>query len=461
MYYLSSTTNIILTINLMVVFALLIFIFYRIIKKESKSYKKRKALSINDIVRYKVLYKFLKFQTYKNADIEKYTLLLVSIDNFETVGKYVNKNLESVYLKKIASLLRMNLPLHGKMAQTKDRPSFLIYLPNVNGDEIINLIKKFKTSAEKKVSLTDSISISKTISIAYTTYPDHCEDLDGLLNNLKLTLLQLRRRNGNLIMSYDKGLKEFNPERFEILKNAIKNDEMKLYYYPIYDPNNKEIYGSEVIVNWDNKGSGISTLRDLLFFAETSNDEYWLGLWVFEKMLEAHINLFKVLETKEYYTLMQMSIKIFDNDDIVEVLERITRKYYIEPRRIVFQIVNPIEANSSIKLMKNIIELERLGFKFCIEVNKIENRLKAIINEYMVSFVKISKDLISSKNADVLDLEAYLHDNNIEIIATDIKDMSEANNLINRVGYLQGGLEDFPCKKDELLSLVTKYRRSL
>ena len=110
MLYLSSTKNIILTINLMVVFALLIYIFYRIIKKESKSYKKRKALSINDIVRYKILYKFLKFQIYKNKDVQSFTLLMVSIDHFETVGKYVNKEEESSYLKKVAANLRMHLP---------------------------------------------------------------------------------------------------------------------------------------------------------------------------------------------------------------------------------------------------------------------------------------------------------------------------------------------------------------
>ena len=462
MLYLSSTKNIILTINLMVVFALLIYIFYRIIKKESKSYKKRKALSINDIVRYKILYKFLKFQIYKNKDVQSFTLLMVSIDHFETVGKYVNKEEESSYLKKVAANLRMHLPLHGKMAQSPDRPNFIIYLPKVYDEEHINqIIKKFKLSAEKKVNIRDAIYIQKNVSVAYTIYPTHSEELDELLNNLKLTMLQVKRQNGNLVMSYDKGLKEFHPERFEILKNAIKNDEMNLYYYPIFDPINKEIYGTEVIVNWDNKTNEIKTLRDLLFYAETSNDEYWLGLWVFEKMLEAHMNLFKVMDTKEYYIFMQASIKQFDNDDIIEVVERITRKYHVEPRRVVFQIVNPIEANSSIKLMKNIIELERLGFKFCIEVNKIENRLKAMINEYLVSFIKINQNLILSEKTDTIDLENYARDNNVDIIVTDIKSIEDSNSFADRVTYLQGELPGFPCIKEELLTLVTKYRRSL
>src|SRR5690606_1474083 len=103
MYFLSSTKNIILAINLMDVFAVLIFIFYKIIKKETKAYKKKKALSINDVVRYRVLNKFLKYQINKNQEVKEFTLLLASIDHFESIGKYVNKEEESNYLRKVAA----------------------------------------------------------------------------------------------------------------------------------------------------------------------------------------------------------------------------------------------------------------------------------------------------------------------------------------------------------------------
>jgi EAL domain-containing protein (putative c-di-GMP-specific phosphodiesterase class I)/GGDEF domain-containing protein len=461
MYYLSSTLNTILTINLMVVFAILIFIFYRIIRKEKKSYKRRKALSINDIVRYKVLSKFLKYQINKNQDLKEFTLLLISIDQFESIGKYVNKEEESNYLRKVAANMQMYLPLHGKMAQTVSRPEFVIYLPKVYEEEQLNrIIQNFKNSAEKRVDIQDAVYIQKSISIAYTSYQKDGSDLETLLNNLKTTMLNIKRQNGNLVLGYNQGIKENYPERFDFFKKAIQNDEIDLYYYPIYDVINKEVYGTEVIVNWKNKANEVNTLRDLLFYAEASNDEYWMGLWVFEKMLEAHMNLFRILSTKEYYTFIQTSIKQFDNDNIIEVFERITKKYLIEPRRVVFQIINPIEANSSIKLMKNIIELQRIGFKFCLEVNKIDNRLKVIINEYNISFIKISKGAIIDK-ANIIDLQTYAKDNRIDIIVTDINNEEEAVNYINKATYLQGGLDGFPCGKDNLLTLVTKYRRSL
>ncbi len=461
MYYLLSTKNTILTINLLIVFAILIFVFYKIIRKEVKSYKKRKALSIDDIVRYKVLHKFLKYQINKNHDIKEFTLLLVSIDQFETIGKYVDKEEESNYLRRVASNMRMYLPLHGKMAQTLNRPDFIIYLPKIYVDEQLNhIISNFKKAAEKRVDINDTVYIQKTASVAYTCYQNDGSDLDTLLNNLKVTMLNIKRQNGNLVLGYNQGMKEIYPERFDFFKKAIQNDEINLYYYPIHDVINKEIYGTEVIVNWKNKGNEVSSLRDLLFYAEASNDEYWVGLWVFEKMLEAHMNLLRVLNTKEYYLIIQTSIKQFDNDNIIEVFQRLTNKYVIEPRRVVFQIINPIEANSSIKLMKNIIELQRIGFKFCIEVNKIDNRLKVIINEYNISFIKTSKGAIIDKTNNI-DLDVFAKDNMIDIIVTGINDKEEVVNFINKATYLQGGLEGFPCDKENLLSLVTKYRRSL
>lgn len=461
MIYLSTVKNIILTINLLVVFAILIIILYKVIKKESKSYRRKKALSINDIVKYKVLQKFIKYQINKNTDLKEFTLLFVSIDQFDSIEKYLDKPDESDYLRKVAANLRMHLPLGGKMAQFIDRPNFVIYLPKVYDEEMLrHLIRKFKSSAEKRIKIIDNINIQKTMSIAYTTYPNDGSNLDDLIGNLLMTLLHIKRQNGNMVLGYNNGIKEVFPDRYDLLRQAIKNDEIKLYYYPIYDVENKEVYGTEVIVNWDKESGEITTLRDLLFYAESSNDDYWINLWVLEQMLEAHMNLFQIMETKEYYIIIQTSIKQFDNDYITLVFERLLKKYHIEPRRVIIQIINPIEANSSVKFMRNINEMQRIGFKFCLEVNKIDNRLKVIINEYLVNYIKISKEVFQ-RDSDNINLINFARDNHIDIIVTGINDSEENVNFRDKATYLQGGIDGFPCEKENLLPLVTKYRRSI
>ena len=463
MILISLILNVVIAIIMLVVFSILMVVFFIGIKKEKKRYSKAKALSINDIVRIEKLNKFIKYNIKRKDSEIGFSLLMISIDQFDQIGKYINQQSLSTFLKKVASNIRMNLPKGAKMAQTKEREIFLVYLPQkYNEEEFINIAKRFKNSAERKVLIRETLEIQKTVSVALITFPDYGNSLENLINHLKTTIYYIKRHNGNTIAMYNSDLKQSYPERYDILKNAIKNNDIKTYYYPIYDLINKDIYGTEIIVNWEKNQNEIQTFRDLLFYSEISNDEYWLGIWFFEQMLEDHASVFRLMVNKEYYSIMPASIRQFEEDSIVSLFEKITQKYVIDPRRIIIQIINPIEVNSSVKLMKNILELQNLGFKFCVEINKIDDRIMMILNEYQVSAVKINKDLLSPNVKGVEDLLKYLKKNNISIIATNVEKPDEINKrFIDEISFAQGIFDGFPCTKDELLTEVTKHRRSL
>jgi len=128
-----------------------------------KSYKKmkdNKMLTMNLVIKYKL---FLEYLSYQDKNKQNYYLFLIKINNLgvleNTYSDYVVKN----YLTKIVKELSIYLPFGGKIAQTTQRDTFIIYYPTIDDDPYL-LGKQLKLFAQKSYH-ENGIHITKTNSI--------------------------------------------------------------------------------------------------------------------------------------------------------------------------------------------------------------------------------------------------------------------------------------------------------
>jgi EAL domain-containing protein (putative c-di-GMP-specific phosphodiesterase class I) len=348
------------------------------------------------------------------------------------------------------------------MAQTTERETFLIYIPMVY-DEIVSrgIAEKFRDVATRRFNVKNEIVVQKTVSISKITYPQDKEDLDSLLKSLVSFLYQARRLNGNLIMDYDPDLKIESLDKYNLFKQAIKNKDIKVFFTPFFSLENREIYGTEFLINWHKDSNKIMNLRDLMNFAEKSKDDYWLGLYLFEQLLSVNQKVFEITGDKEYFVLMQTGVSFFNYDDINLVLQRLSSKYKIKPKNIILQVSNPLVEIIPSKIVKNILKLKSLGFKIGMEVNDYHSNLKEIINNYYVDIIKIKEQVLVA-DVSFSEFINFIKANNKIVIVTHVNNEDQIMQLLDiKVNFVQGSYEGFPCYKDELLPLMTKNRQLL
>ena len=450
----------ILTFALIIIFAILIYVLFRLIKRESKHAKKTKFLSLDSVISYKKMKKIIQY-TISQEKNNSFSLLMVTIDNFEQILDYVNAKSTSDYLKRVGRLLEISLPLGGKLCQTDERETFIIFIPEIyEKNTLLNVATKFKNMAERPVELNDGSKIEKSSSVAIIEYPSQATKLNELIGALKTTIYAIKKLGGNQIKNYSIDMLEerANFKTYEAIKKAIKNKDIKINYIPFYSTKTKYTVGSEVDCIW-NKDEKINHFIDFMPNLETSNDSYWFGLWVLEKALSSHVQILGINNNQKYDLMLQVGVRQFENELIAMDLIHLIDKYSLSADNLILKIINPLQVNKETQFIKSLIELQSYGVRLALDINKIDDNMYYLLNEYKIDVLLIDQSLLSLNHDKQLEVEELLNfskANQLEVIATGVADVESIKNLDAEITKVTGPVLSGPLDKDQILNQLNK-----
>lgn len=452
----STVENIIFSIVILLTSIALIALLYWLIKKEHTRYKNDKYLSVSDVTTFDDLLDLVSYRFTKHNQVY-FSLLYLSIDQFDQITEYIHPDGVYQYLQKVGHSIRMNLFRGAKFAQSPERETFLIYLPELlDEDKLIQICLKFKQASEKKMVISNDLSIQRKITIGAVNYPQHGSGLNELLLNLKSALYYGKRMGGNTISIYNDSMKQTEDtlKHYKEMKDALKNKEVQIKFEPLMESEDSKCYGMYTLIS-QQKGKELISYREIMPLLETTDDAFWFGQWVFEKSLEHSFDVYNTMKNKEYYTFIPVSVSQLEQTDIANYMDVVTKKYQIDPRKVVLHVLVARPASSEIKLVKNIINLKNLGFKFSIDYQKDLSILKQFISNFKIDFLRI--------NAEVLEKE---YDNifkqvkdQVTLVATHVDKETQIRLMATKeVPFVEGSYFGTPLTKEELLPFVTKNR---
>lgn len=383
--------DIILTIIIITSFGLSIFGLYIYIKKEVKKQKSDKYMLINDVVKYDKLYQLINYRIENQKEKLYFSLMLISIDQFNQIKEYVAEEGIREFIYKIITFIRMNLPKGAKMAQLESQDTFLVYFPELYEEkDFFKLAETFKLSIEKKVTVLKNINIKKSASISLAYYPHDGETYEQIFNHLNNALIHVKKFGGNAIALYQDDMKKDDAyyQAYLHLIDAINNGNLYIENHDIYIPtvNQKIGSSSHLFLKEEEK---VFSYKDLIPTLEQFNDDLWVGLYYFEKSITSNINTLQEIGVKPYYILIENSIKMHEYLDLFGSYVDMINKYKFDASKFVFEIVDDIDLEKHQKAIKNIGNLIDLGFKFCLEIKGDINNYQKLLEAINFSVIKI------------------------------------------------------------------------
>lgn len=448
------------TILLLIGFVVLLVFMILFIIKEQKRYKKDKIMLIDDVSAYSDVTNLIEHRIKTSKEQIYFTLLLISIDDFDQIGDFVGVKGEDEYIKKLIELLRMTLPKGAKIAQLNERESFLVYLPEFYDDEgLLEIAQRFKDSAEKRVKIMKELPIQKNASVAVTSYPENGEYLDTLISNLQIAMLNIKKAGGNDIACYSPELELSGVfvEHFNEITNAIKNKKFVLNFNPIYEITKGRFSGVEGLLNWENDDGTQKFYTSFLPYLEEGNDEFWFGMWALEKATISNINIFRLETIKDYFITLNAGIKQLENEDSAFVLQSCLEKYQVNPRNIVYEIEGLQYVENGAKLIKNLLQLQGVGFKFMIDISKAGENALNLIKDYNIDIIKVSIKDILSETAYAKEILKLKEKAGKKVIVYDMDNKEQIEVLKNKnIDYIQGSFFGGAKTKDEILEIASK-----
>lgn len=430
-----------------------------LMRHEQKSYKKDKFLLIDDVVPYTVLYKMVDYRIKAAKKDIYFTLLLLSIDNFDQLSEYIGETGGKEFMESIIRNLHINISKGSKIAIMKNKGEILIYFPELYDEEdLLELASRFKEVVEKKVKVMRNIPLQKSASITLASYPTQGGNLDRLMHCLYAAMFEIKKAGGNktAIFAPEMDRDGVYVEHYIKLREAIDHGRVALCFNPVFDIAKNRLYCGESVFIWGRDDGTITDYEDLMPYMEESGDELWVGNWALEKAVMANINIFRAENLKEYYVALPVSVKQVDSVESANIYQDALDKFGLAPRNVILDIQKLANASSSARLMKNMLQMQALGFKFMLDVSKVsENSLKLLV-DYKIDFIKMdAAAILDKKNKTAVDILNYAEENCKKIIAKDIKNKEQIEALIGKkIIYGEGAYYGANKTKEELLAVL-------
>lgn len=369
----SPIHSIFLVVNLifgivLVISIIAIFIFYQLLKRNNKD--------LIHLKKHDRLTGALNFEQFKeeveilSKTLSGYSIAAINIRHFQYINEIFGMTDADLLLCKISEIL-------GK--ETKDNELYCRYI----GDQFY----LFLTDTEQGVlnqrihQLLDKISSiplefnkNYTISLysGIATYKENNQEkscFHSLLHKVEFTLKYAHNGHENVVVFYDEKMhQQENLYNFieSSMKQALEQEEFKMYLQPKIDLKTNHIIGAEALVRWIRADGTIIYPDQFIPAFERNGFCAELDLYMVEQACK-QLRQWMDAGKEPIHIAVNQSKLLFYQSDYIEQLCNITKRYDISPEQITLEIIEGLAAKNIEELNKTIHKLHELGFHISLD----------------------------------------------------------------------------------------------
>ena len=233
-----------------------------------------------------------------------------------------------------------------------------------------------------------------------------------------------------------------------------------MFYHPIVNVKDHTIYGAEALIRWNHPEHGLLSPFKFLGIMEQSCDIHWIGMWGLETIIKTYQEITQMFPTIDFKVTMNLSPKQLMNDSIFQDFQKILKKYRMNAKHIVLEIVEFTLFDKQDIIRKNIGLLKQLGFKIAIDgygldYQKLEKvaALNVDVIKLDSGFLSEEEDFMRAKFANLIVEFAKKHHCDIICELIETKDLMEAAKTFD-INLLQGYYFSQPISAEALRGYV-------
>ena len=443
------------------------FVMLLIIREKNKNDRKlnhaAKHDSLTALPNRKYILEYLEYiLKYNKRDKHKGAVLFLDLDKFKLINDTYGHKAGDFVLIEVTKLLKSVLRDEDILARLGGDEFLIIMNDFKNPNDIDNLCKRILKNFKNPIKDKDR-AYEVGISIGISTFPYDSNNATELLMFADTAMYATKDNGRNGYTFYNLKMTQRALQMAKIekeLRDAIKNDELTLYYQPQVNLQTQKVDGVEALVRWNHPSDGFVMPNDFIPVAEASNLIIDLGYWVLEQACKDFI-LWRESSCELGYIAVNMSSKQIQSADCVQSVINILGKYSVNPRRIELEITETTLISNFESTIDNINALKKLGINFSIDDFGTGYSSLSYLKALDVSTLKIDrefvKDIIEDRDdrAIVVAIIAMGHALNYNIVAEGAETKAEVELLkYLACDMVQGYYYSKPITSNKLIDFV-------
>ena len=309
-------------------------------------------------------------KTMKNYKVNKKkgAIIFIDLDDFKRVNDTLGHHYGDQLLKIIAEVIKLTFDKNDTVARLGG-DEFLIIMNDLKGkediilscDKLLKIFKKTFEVGERHIYITASMGI--------TIFPGDSNNIDTLLINADAAMYKAKETGKNKYCFFDEKINSKLKRTGEIVKylrQAIKENELEIYYQPQIDSHKRTIVGLEALLRWNSNEIGSVSPCEFIPIAEETGLISNIGEWVIK-------NVCKQIKQWEFNCKISMNVSVnissiqLQDENFVEKIKQIVYENDIDPRLIELEITETSLMNNIDKGMDILSELKGNGFKVALD----------------------------------------------------------------------------------------------
>jgi diguanylate cyclase (GGDEF)-like protein/PAS domain S-box-containing protein len=324
----------------------------------------------------------------------KIAMLFVDIDDFKAIndslGHRTGDEIICAIGKKIKKCLRQT-----DTVSRQGGDEFLILLTNVRDAENVSAIADKLTATLNRSFQFNAHTLSTTVSIGITLYPNDGNTFETLLQRADIAMYKAKEAGGNAYCFFTEKMNHDVTKYLHVqndLKQALKNNELELYYQPQINLKNRQESGVEALLRWAHPFRGMISPTDFIPIAENSGLIVPIGEWVLQEACRQGALLHA--SGKNYTVAVNISAVQFKRGDLEKAVKNALNASGFAPWCLELELTESILIHDTEHVFRTVQRLKNLGVKLSIDDFGTGYSSLSYLKRFAVDKLKIDRSFV-------------------------------------------------------------------
>jgi diguanylate cyclase (GGDEF)-like protein len=295
---------------------------------------------------------------------EQLALLCLDLDSFKEVNDTLGHPAGDALLRAVAQRLQSCVDTKGRVARLSG-DEFAILYPTTEGAEHARRLAEQIIAAVGQPIEVDGQSIVVGVSVGAILA--HCDDRDAveLLKKADIALYCSKIAGGNGVCFFEPQMQtELEVRRtLEVeLRSALDNDELQLFYQPIYSLHTSAVCAFEALLRWRHPERGMISPAEFIPIAEATGLIVPIGEWVIRQACAD-----AVLWPDYIRIAVNLSALQFTKSDLVQTIADALASTGLPASRLELEVTESVLLRDDESTIKILHELRALGHRISLD----------------------------------------------------------------------------------------------
>lgn len=343
-------------------------------------------------------------QAIKLAHLQRRQLavLFIDLDRFKNIndafGHVVGDQLIIAASKAIQAVLRGGDAL-GRFGGDE----FMILLHGCNVASAAAITERLLNAFQIPLDV-GSRALQITPSIGIAIYPDHGADIETLTKHADTAMHEAKRKGGSSFAVYANDLGDKVRMRLETehqLRDAIKNNELRLVYQPIVDMSNGHMVGVEALLRWQTADGKSHPPLEFIGIAEDSGLIIPIGEWVMRTAC-TQLKLWNEAG-HDLWVAVNLSVRQFQDPHLEEKVALALHDSGIDPSQFELEITESAAMHDPEMSVRTLGRLKNMGLRIAIDDFGTGYSSLSYLKRIPADKIKVDKSFVDGINIEVDD----------------------------------------------------------